>query len=296
MPSTVATVVATYSRRMRLRFADGREADARIKGKRLKPVCGDEVIAAPIDGESEWLITSISERFNELSRPNVRGGKEIVAANLDLVLVVAAAVPAPDWFIVDRYLCAAENMPAAAAVVYNKTDLDPDDSATDALAVYDAIGYATIQTSVVAGRNIDRLAELIGSRTAIIVGQSGVGKSALINALAPDAAQQTAEISRKWQEGRHTTVNSVMLPLPGGGAVIDSPGVRDYAPYLQSAAEAAAGYREIAALADRCRFANCRHLREPDCAVKSAVAQGSVDARRYESYRRMQAAVDRLRA
>lgn len=296
MPPIVATVVATYSRRMRLRFADGSEAEARIKGKRLKPVCGDEVLAAPINGEAEWLITSISERRNELGRPNLRGGKDVIAANLDLVVVVAAAVPAPDWFIVDRYLCAAENMPAAAAVVYNKTDLDPENSAAGALAVYGAIGYPTLESSVVDGRNIEQLAGVIGHRTAIIVGQSGVGKSALINALAPDAAQQTAEVSRKWKEGRHTTVNSVMLQLPHGGTVIDSPGVRDYAPYLETAADAAAGYREIAALAAQCRFANCRHLREPDCAVKSAVSDGSVDARRYESYRRMLATVDRIKA
>ena len=123
MPSSEATIVATYSRRMQIRLANDEVADARIKGKRLKPVCGDKVVAEPIENESDWLITAIQPRANELSRPNMRGKVEVLAANIDLVIVVAAATPQTDWFIVDRYLCAAENMPADALVLFNKTDI-----------------------------------------------------------------------------------------------------------------------------------------------------------------------------
>jgi len=294
MPTKDATVIATYSRRMRVRFADGEEADARIKGKKLKPVCGDNVAVEPIDGEADWLITSIYGRSNELNRPNLRGKVETLAANLDLVLVVAAASPKADWFIVDRYLCAAENMRADAAVIYNKTDLDKGEEADTNLETYRKLGYPGIACSAEKDDNLEPLAKLLTGSTAIIVGQSGVGKSSLINRLSANSAQKTATISDKTGEGRHTTVNSAMISLPQGGVVIDSPGVRDYAPALQTPDQAIIGFREVHQFGENCRFANCKHLREPDCAVKQAVEDGEMDERRYESYRRTLALTERI--
>ena len=125
-----------------------------------------------------------------------------------------------------------------------------------------------------------------GQRVGLFAG-SGVGKSSVINCLASDAAQKTGTLSDSTGEGRHTTVNSVMLDLPGGGCVIDSPGVRDFAPALTSPIEVARGFVEIERMSENCRFADCQHLREPDCAVKAAVDDGTIDARRYESYRRL---------
>ena len=284
MPEDHALVIATYSRRMRLRLPHGGEVDARIKGKRLRPVCGDRVAAEPLPGESDWLITSIGERDNELSRPNVRGETEILAANIALLVAVAAASPVPDWFIIDRYLAAAENMEIDAAVVYNKTDIG---SPPDALEEYDRLGYAIAACSAETGDGISAVEQLLAGRVAIVVGQSGVGKSSIINALLGYDAQKTAGISDKTREGRHTTVNSMMLSLPEGGTVIDSPGVRDYAPSLKSVPEAIRGFREIETTGHDCRFANCRHLREPGCAVKSAVEESGISERRYESYRRL---------
>lgn len=286
MSEQPALVVATFSRRMRLRLDDGTEVDARIKGKRLKPVCGDRVTAERIARESDWLITRIHARDNELTRPNLRGQVEVLAANLDYLVVVAAAEPKADWYIVDRYLCAAEVMHVTAAVVYNKIDLDAA-AADDELRNYASIGYDTAQCSAETGQGIDAVRELLVGRCAIIVGQSGVGKSSIINCLLGDRLQKTAAVSDKTGEGRHTTVNSAMISLPGSGSVIDSPGVRDYAPALGSSALAAQGFREIAELAHDCRFANCRHLREPDCAVKNALEQATIAPRRYESYKRI---------
>ena len=131
------------------------------------------------------------------------------------------------------------------------------------------------------------LQDALSGQRAIVVGQSGVGKSSMINHLVIDSQQRTADISSKTGEGRHTTVNSVMMPLQGGGAVIDSPGVRDYAPALLDSSDAASGFREIAKAAQSCRFANCRHLREPGCAVKLGVDNDTISYRRYESYKRM---------
>ena len=288
MTHDTATVIATFSRRMRLRLARGDEVDARIKGKRIRPVCGDRVIAEPIDGESDWLITEISQRRNELTRPNMRGQVEVLAANLDYLVVVAAAEPKPDWYIVDRYLCAAELMGIGAAVVYNKTDLESGDSLAAAeLANYERIGYDVVNCSARDGVGTTDILELLDDRCAIIVGQSGVGKSSIINQLTGDASQRTSTVSEKTGEGRHTTVNSVMIPLPGAGHIIDSPGVRDYAPALESSTIAAQGFREITSAAQHCRFANCRHLREPGCSVKASIEDESISSRRYESYKRI---------
>jgi len=290
-----ALVVATYSRRMGLRLPGGQEVDARIKGKRLRPVCGDRVEVEPIPNESDWLITRILERDNELSRPNLRGKVEVLAANIDRLLVMAAGTPQPDWEIVDRYLCAAEVMSVAAAVIYNKSDLPATSSLDEILSDYDRIGYVVVRCSARSGDSIDAVCSLLRSGVSIIVGQSGVGKSSLINRLLGDEQLRTATISGKSGEGRHTTVNSALLQLPDGGAVIDSPGVRDYAPALQSD-DVVIGYREIAMTAQRCRFANCNHLREPGCAVKLAVDDGSISKRRYDSYRHLLALTRKLSA
>ncbi len=297
MSQHAAVVIATYSRRMRLRLANGDEVNARIKGKRLKPVCGDQVHAEAIENESDWLITSILPRRNQLTRPNNRGQVEVLAANLELLMVVAATSPKPDWYIVDRYLCAAEIMGIDAAVVFNKTDLDPGgDGATTELADYSKIGYSVVRCSAKTAAGIAEIQNVLAGQCAIIVGQSGVGKSSIINRLTANAAQRTASISHKSGEGRHTTVNSVMIPLPGNGSVIDSPGVRDYAPALASSKDAAQGFREIAARSQECRFANCIHLREPGCAIKQAVADNIISARRYESYKRMMNLTEKLSA
>ena len=294
-----ALIIATYRHRVRIALADGTSADARIRGKSLQPVCGDVVDARPKDGETEWLITAIHERRNSLTRPNQRGAVEVLAANVDVLVVVAAASPTPDWFVVDRYLCAAELMDADAVLVFNKADELAPEGTDAALDVYRGIGYPVLATSIVTGAMLAELHAAIGARTAIFVGQSGVGKSSLINHLSAPSQQKTADISRKTGEGRHTTVNSMMLPLQGGGAVIDSPGVRDYAPAFGNAKDVERGFREVHAAGAECRFANCLHLREPGCAVQAAVVSDNIDGRRYESYRRairlMQRLTDRYR-
>lgn len=287
-----ALVTATYSRRMRLRLDDGRDTDARIKGKRQKPVCGDRVTAEPISGESDWLITGILERRNALTRPNRRGEAETLAANIDLLCVVAAPRPRPDWFIVDRYLSAAELMGVEALVLLNKEDLLAENGKfgpeiEQAADDYRRVGYDFLVASAETGAGIEALAAALVDKTSILVGQSGVGKSSLINRLLERDEQRTATLSDKHREGRHTTVNSVMLDLPGGGAVIDSPGVRDYAPSITADTRVADGFPEIRERAPGCRFADCRHLQEPGCAVKAAVEDGSISERRYESYRRL---------
>ena len=288
MTQTSATVIATYSRRMRLRLENGEIVNARIKGKRTKPVCGDFVQAEAIENESDWLIKSIDERRNELTRPNMRGQVEVLAANIDTLVVVASVSPIPDWYIVDRYLCAAELMGVDSMLVFNKIDLLAGHNIEiPELQEYRDIGVPVFECSAESGKGIRKVRKALADQCAIVVGQSGVGKSSLINKFVDDSQQRTADISSKTGEGRHTTVNSVMIPLKGGGSVIDSPGVRDYAPALSESSDAALGFREIREAAQSCRFANCRHLREPGCAVKEAVEQDTISYRRYESFKRV---------
>lgn len=288
-----ATVVAAYGRRSTLRLADGTEVPARLKGRRLATVCGDRVLAEPIDNEPEWLVVEVLPRHNALTRPNLKGRTEVLAANLDALVAVAAAEPRPDWFVVDRYLCAAELMNLSGLVAFNKADdgkAPPD--ATVELDGYRRVGYTVLVCSATHGHGLGDLATALTGRTAIVAGQSGVGKSSVINAMT-DSGQRTADISVARGEGRHTTVASVMVPLAGGGFIVDSPGVRDYAPALESPAEVANGFREIRETSRGCRFADCRHRREPACAVKAAVDAGTIGERRYESYRRLLNLVER---
>jgi ribosome biogenesis GTPase len=177
-------------------------------------------------------------------------------------------------------------MRAEALLVWNKSDEPAPPTAVRALAALAGAGYEILNTNAVSGTGIEQLHTAIGPRTAILVGQSGVGKSTLINQLSHPSEQKTAELSRKSREGKHTTVSSVMLPLAGGGAVIDSPGVRDFSPVFPSQRAVEVGFREIHAQAANCRFSDCLHLREPHCSVRAAVDSGTIDARRYESYRR----------
>ena len=205
--STEALVIATFSRLMRLRLANGETVMARVKGKRLTCVCGDGVMAEQIPNEPEWLITRILERKNILSRPNSRGRTEILATNLSCVAVVVAPAPPPDWFITDRYLCAAELMHAMPAIIFNKIDVaTPTAEFATVLEEYRQIGYPVFLCSAEQLVTLEPLAEFLSEHTSIFVGQSGVGKSSIINRLFGEDALRTGEISESSGEGRHTTV------------------------------------------------------------------------------------------
>lgn len=285
-------VTACFGHRFELApLEDDGLVQARTRGKRLRPVSGDRVIASPLPGEDDWLIERICTRDNALTRPDSRGRREVLAANIDLMVVVVAPEPEPDFYIVDRYLAAARLMPCDAVVVWNKSDLGAPD---EALAVYAALGYPVIECAAHGGANTEALAERLRGRTAILVGQSGVGKSSLINALVGDARQRTGAISSSSREGRHTTVTAALIRTDDGLAVIDSPGVRDYAPSIDALGDVGAGFVEIAEHARECRFANCQHRAEPGCAVKAAVADGAIDERRYDSYRRLRQLTEQL--
>jgi ribosome biogenesis GTPase len=283
--SSPGLVVASYGRRGILEDQSGLRRRFVLKGRKLRAVCGDHVLWQTAGSSEDCLVTAITDRENVLKRPDSRGRPEFLAANLSQLVVVLAPLPEPDFYLADRYLCAAELMHARALVVWNKIDTATAFPAE--LIVYEQIGYPIVQASATTGAGIEELRNSMSANVNILVGQSGVGKSSLINRLIPATGVTVGELSAANKEGRHTTTASFMHELPDGGKLIDSPGVREFAPVIDEAEKIQIGFREIVELANECRFANCQHLREPNCAVKLAVEEKRISVRRYESYKRL---------
>jgi ribosome biogenesis GTPase / thiamine phosphate phosphatase len=277
-------IIARHRREAVLEDSSGATFAALVRGRKLRPLTGDRVsFSTEPDGTA--VIHEILPRTSLLERIDSRGQGEGVAANVSLIAVVLAPAPAPDWQLVDRYLVAAAIMEIEAALIRNK--LDVVDEETDRRArSYAAIGYACVATSTKTGEGLDALTRLLDGRRAVLVGQSGVGKSSLINALVADDAQAAVgSLSRRRALGRHTTTAAMLYRLPCGGELIDSPGVRRYAPKIASPADLAFGFVELRPFSAQCRFNDCSHRSEPGCAVRAAVENGSILPERYQSYR-----------
>jgi ribosome biogenesis GTPase len=280
------TVVESYGRRAMVALPGGAAVPCKLRGRRLDVVAGDEVRIERHPGSDDWTVVERLPRRNVLSRSDSRGRQESIAANLDQLAVVIAPVPACDPFIVDRYVAGACYGGIAPLLIVNKMDLPADAGDLSYLAPFQSLGFPVLPVSARAGTGLPQLIEALSGKRSLLAGQSGVGKSSLLNALAGDAIRATGHLSERSGEGRHTTVSSAILRLPWG-ELADSPGVRDYAPPIVPLAEVQRGFPEVAALAGGCRFLDCLHLREPQCAVRSAVEVGAIDPRRYESYRRL---------
>jgi ribosome biogenesis GTPase len=291
-------VIASHGRDAIVAGESGERIHCRLQGRRLAVVCGDRVRwrAATTEGGS-GVITAVLPRVRLLARISSRGDAEPVAANLTQLVAVVAPWPAPDFGLCDRYLAAAEWNGLEACVVANKCDLDGGASLLEGpLADYVRIGYPVLRASKRLVGGVDDLRVRLAGRVSVLVGQSGVGKSSLINALVPGVEAAVDDVSRASESGRHTTTTASLYVLPSGGELIDSPGVRDFSPPLPAPRDVAGGYREIAPLAAHCRFRDCLHRREPGCRVASAAAEGGISARRLESYRRLLALSEEMAA
>jgi ribosome biogenesis GTPase len=280
-------VIASHGRHVLVETTPGSRHPCTLFGRRLDAVCGDDVRWVPDQRDGHGIVVERLPRRTALARSDSRGRGETLVANLSRLVVVSAGLPQPDFFVVDRYLAAAEWSGIEALVVLNKSDLAESQAARRELEGYAAIGYPTLQCCALTGAGIPALREALRDQLSVLVGQSGVGKSSLANRLLPGLNAETAELSRATVEGRHVTSVATLHRLPEGGALVDSPGVRDFAPALERPAQAAAAFREFREPAAHCRFKDCRHLREPDCGVKEALAAETISPRRYESYRRL---------
>lgn len=286
-----ARVIESFGRRVIVETAEGKTLPAELFGKRLTCVCGDDVTIRMPSGRGDDVVkvTAVGPRRSLFARTDSRGRSEPLAANLSLLVVIIAPEPESDGYIADRYLAGAALAGIPGIVIANKADLASaaGDEFQALIGEYERAGYETIRVSSLDQTSVAGLHARMRDGVTMLVGQSGVGKSTLTNNLAPESARPTREISAATGEGRHTTVSTALFRIPGGGELIDSPGVRDYAPPLVEDAMVQAGWPEILALAPQCRFNNCLHLREPDCAVIAAVATSQISPRRYESYKRL---------
>ncbi|MEQ1689944.1 MAG: ribosome small subunit-dependent GTPase A [Gemmatimonas sp.] len=260
--------------------------------KPLKLTVGDRVTITAEPDDPSWSIDAIHPRRSQLARRSPGGarGERIMVANLDqVVCVFSAARPDPHPRMLDRFLVIAEANALSARVVINKCDLVDEAMIRAQFSDQVDAGYPLHLTSVVSGVGLEELRAEVEGRSSALTGPSGVGKSSLMNRLFPGLDLRTAEISDSVNKGRHTTVGAVLHPLPGGGFVADTPGLREVGLWNISIEDLAACFPEFRPLLSGCRFADCLHTVEPGCAIREAMQAGRVRPGRYESYVRLRA-------
>lgn len=284
-------MLASYGNQGIAELADGSQVDCLYRRSVGRPYCGDRVRLETVD-PSTRAVAEILPRRNIFVRADRQQRKQAVASNLDQVLIVIAPHPAPSKDLVERYLVAVHSLGIEPVLVINKSELlhQPGQAGTPPFSrmdEYRSLGYRVLEVSCKASPGVDALLPGLAGVTSILVGQSGVGKSSLANHLIPDLELQTGELSRTTGKGIHTTTTTIMYSLPGGGRLIDSPGVWEYGLWKMTNGELAAGFPEFAPFQGKCRFNDCRHAGEPDCTVAAAVKAGDVREWRFESYRRL---------
>lgn len=251
-------------------------------------VAGDEVTIEPTNQE-QAVIVRVEPRKNQISRTS-RGRQQIIVANVDLALIVAsAAEPILKPNLIDRFLVSAEKAGIQPIIVINKMDLIDLADVQPLIAIWSQLGYPVLLTSAETGLGIDRLRGLVEGVDSVVTGQSGVGKSSLLNAIEPDLQLRVSQVSSENQKGRHTTTGAELISLECGGHLIDTPGIRQFQLWDVIPEEVAGYFRDIRPFINSCRFPDCTHTHEDDCGVKWAVADGKIDVRRFESYCQMRA-------
>jgi ribosome biogenesis GTPase len=280
-------------------FESGELFNCRIKGKfrvagikSTNPIAVGDVVHFHLEDhqEGQGVISTIQDRKNYIVRKSVNLSKQvhIIASNMDQALLVTTlAQPMTSTGFMDRFLSTAEAYSIPTIVVFNKVDLYGEEEMMELEyreAVYNAIGYKVIKTSTMEGIGLEKIKEELKNKTTLLSGHSGVGKSTLVNAIEPQLDLRTGAVSLTHRKGQHTTTFAEMHPLKMGGDVIDTPGIKGFGMVNMKKEEISHFFPEIFALSKQCKFHNCMHLNEPQCAVKEALAANKIAPTRYESY------------
>ncbi|MDU0356247.1 small ribosomal subunit biogenesis GTPase RsgA [Paraglaciecola aquimarina] len=264
-------------------------------------VCGDRVLFRPGKDQTltiSGIIEAVEDRKSVLTRPDFYDGVKPVAANIDQIIIVSSVIPSLSLNIIDRYLVASEDVEITPVLLLNKVELLDDTQRAEVeeqLNIYRDIGYQIVYTSCKTLTGVDQLAACLKDKVSVFVGQSGVGKSSLINALLPEADEIIGDISDNSGLGQHTTTTAKLLHFPAGGDLIDSPGVREFALWHLPVERLTNGFKEFREYLGSCKFRDCKHGDDPSCRLKEAVQQGKISEKRYQSYHKILANMDELR-
>jgi len=295
-PEQPGRVIAHFGRSLDVRAeGTGEVLRCHLRANLEGLVTGDRVIWRGRDDAEgrtvEGVVVARGERDSVLERPDSRGQLKPVAANIDQILIVFAVEPEPHPNLIDRYLVAAEATGISPVLVLNKIDLLPDDGGElmALLRRYEGLGYPVVTTTTEREGGLDALHARLAGRTSVFVGQSGVGKSSLIDRLLPDEELRIGELSKDSRKGTHTTTTARLYRLPeaAGAELIDSPGIREFGLIHLDEQQVTEGFIEFLPLLGRCRFRDCRHRQEPGCALLEAVELGEIHPERFASYRRI---------
>ena len=287
-----ARVVTVAAQTCRLEFADGARVDAVVRGKlygKNKPgvVVGDHVVAT--EQAQQWTVEEVLERKNEFVRQGLRKERQVMFANVDRVLIVASlAFPQTKAAAIDRFLVTAMQGEIRADLVLTKLDLDEDEQrVTELREMYEQLYERVYAVSNETGAGCDAVAELIADGVTAVVGNSGVGKSSLLNRLIPGLELKVREVSAWSGKGTHTTTAALLLPYNEQASVIDTPGMKSFVPYGITRDNLGDLFPEIVRFREDCRFRDCKHLQEPGCAVRAAGESGEIAESRLRSYYRL---------